>query len=121
MVNKLFIAIGFVSLALGIIGVFVPLLPTAPFLLLTAALFFRSSPKLYQKMIDNRWCGKSIMNYREGRGVSLFVKIFTLTVLWGSIISTLTLVQNHVLVNFFLLLIGGAVTVHVLMLKNIKA
>jgi uncharacterized protein len=119
-INKLFIAIGFVSLALGIIGVFVPLLPTTPFLLLTAALFFRSSPSLYNKLIKNRWCGKSIMNYREGRGVSLSVKIFTLTVLWVSIISTVVLVQNHVLVSAFLLLMAGAVTMHVLMLKSVS-
>lgn len=118
MINKLFIAIGFISLVLGIIGVFVPLLPTTPFLLLTAALFFRSSPRLYNRLIENRWCGKSILNYREGRGVSLSAKIFTLTVLWVSIISTVILVQNHVLVSAFLLLMAGAVSVHVLMLKS---
>jgi len=118
MINKLYIAVGFVSLALGIIGVFVPLLPTVPFLLLTAALFFRSSPKLYHKLISNRWCGKSIANYREGRGISVFVKIFTLAILWISVVSTVIFMQNHVWVDVFLLMMAGAVSVHVLMLKN---
>ncbi len=120
MVNQLFIVIGFISLALGIIGVFVPLLPTTPFLLLTATLFFRASPRLYQRLIQNRWCGKIIENYQKGKGVSNQIKIYALLMLWGSILSTIIFMENHLLVELFLLLIASAVSVHIIFLKCVK-
>lgn len=120
MVNKLFIIIGFISLTLGIIGVFVPLLPTTPFLLLTATLFFKASPRLYQRLIQNRWCGKIIENYQKGKGVPIQMKIYALLILWGSILSTVFFLENHLLVKLFLLLIASAVSVHIIFLKSIK-
>ena len=120
MVNQLFIVIGFISLALGIIGVFVPLLPTTPFVLLTAALFFRSSPRFYNWLIKNRWFGKHLENYQKRRGISVFVKIYAIIILWGSIISTVLFLQNHILVDVFLLFIAVAVSIHLLMLRSVR-
>jgi uncharacterized protein len=70
---------------LGAVGIFLPVLPTTPFLLLAAACYCRSSDKLYQWLMGNKWFGTYIKNYREGKGLSIKTKIIALTVLWVSI------------------------------------
>ena len=67
-------AVGTISVGLGILGVFVPLLPTTPFLLLAAFCFARSSPRFYQQLIGNRWLGDYVQNYRDKRGLPLRIK-----------------------------------------------
>lgn len=61
----LYILFGTLSLALGIIGIFLPLLPTTPFLLLTAALYVRSSPRLYNRLLHHKYLGSYIRNLRK--------------------------------------------------------
>lgn len=72
------IILGTVSLALGIIGIFLPLLPTTPFLLLTAALYFRGSPRLYQWLLNHKCLGPYIRNFRENKAIPLRAKIISL-------------------------------------------
>ena len=78
-VNKylrwLLISAGTVSVLLGILGIILPLLPTTPFLLLAAASYAKSSEKFYNWLINNRFFGNYIRNYREGKGIPLRVKI----------------------------------------------
>jgi uncharacterized membrane protein YbaN (DUF454 family) len=64
------IVLGSASVGLGFIGVFVPLLPTTPFLLLAAACYFKSSEKFYNWLINHRWFGPYLRNYREGKRFS---------------------------------------------------
>lgn len=61
---------GGLALAIGVVGVFVPLLPTTPFLLLAAACFFRSSDRLYSWLVNHKWLGSYIRNYREHRAMT---------------------------------------------------
>ena len=61
--------IGFLSLALGVAGIFLPVLPTTPFLLLSAALFFRSSPRAYQWLLNHKLLGPYIRDFRESRAI----------------------------------------------------
>jgi len=81
--------IGVLSLALGIIGIVLPLLPTTPFLLLSAACFAKSSDKFYQWLITHPWFGQYIENYRSGRGIPMKVKISTIALLWLSMGSSI--------------------------------
>ncbi len=120
MINKFFIIIGFISLALGIIGVFVPLLPTTPFLLLSATLFAKSSPKNYQKLIQKKWLGKYILNYRSGKGIPITAKIFSLLLLWSTIGITIFHYSNYLLATILLILISIGVTIHILWIKTMK-
>jgi len=73
---------GTVAVAVGILGVFVPLLPTTPFLLLAAFLYARSSPRLHGWLLGNRLFGCYLRRYLERRTMSLRHKGITLAVLW---------------------------------------
>ena len=77
----LLIAAGTVSILLGILGIILPLLPTTPFLLLAAASYARSSVKFYNWLINNRFFGSYIKNYREGKGIPLRVKVSAISFL----------------------------------------
>jgi len=79
--RKLLIIAGTISTAIGIIGIFVPILPTTPFLLLAAACYLRSSPRFYHWLVNNRFFGIYIRNYLQGRGMPLKIKIFTILLL----------------------------------------
>ena len=70
-VRALYMTGGTVSLALGIIGIFLPGLPTTPFVLLSAALYAKSSEKLYNWLLNNKFLGPRIKNYQRQKGVPL--------------------------------------------------
>jgi len=80
MKRYLFITLGVISLSLGILGRFVPLMPTTPFVLLTAYLFARSSPLLHQKLLDNRFTGAIIRNVNSG--LSLRARLISISIMW---------------------------------------
>ena len=68
------ISIGTFFVGVGIVGIFVPILPTTPFLLIAAALYARSSKKFYNWLINNKIFGRFIKNYRAGKGIPLKIK-----------------------------------------------
>jgi len=78
----LFIFLGTLSLAIGIIGIFVPGLPTTAFLLLTAALYMRSSERLYNMLLSNRILGPYIMEFRKNKGMTKRMKIHAIGTMW---------------------------------------
>lgn len=114
------IFLGSLFLGLGILGIFLPLLPTTPFLLLAAACFARSSKKLYEWLLNNRWFGSYIRNYREGKGIPLKVKIVSLALLWMAIVYSTVFVASGFLVRFILVLIAICVTIHILSFKALR-
>lgn len=79
------LVIGCVSLAVGVIGIFLPLVPTTGPLLLAAVCFDRSSPKFHSWLMNNRFLGSYIKNYREGRGLPMMQKVCTIGLLWTTI------------------------------------
>src|SRR6056297_725152 len=84
---------GVLFLFLGIIGVFIPILPTTPFLLLSAACFARSSKKFYHWLLTNKWFGSYIKNYHEGKGITLPVKIIVITLLWITVLISILFIS----------------------------
>ena len=117
--RQLLIAIGTICVALGVVGIFVPILPTTPFLLLAAACYIRSSQRFYHWLMNNRWFGTYIRNYIEGRGIPLKVKLFTIALLWAAIGMSIWLVANLV-VTIVLLVIAAAVTLHIILIRAKK-
>ncbi len=71
------ITVGFVSLALGGIGIFVPLLPTTPLVLVAAFAFANSSEKLHQWLLDHNVFGPLIDNWRRHRSISRTAKVMS--------------------------------------------
>ncbi len=118
--NLILITIGTLSLVLGVIGVFVPLLPTTPFLLLSAALYARSSTRFYNWLINNKWLGRYIRDYREGRGIPLAAKIVSITLLWITIGYAVFYLIDPVWLRVLFLLIALTVSIHLLFLPTRK-
>ncbi len=110
--------IGLLAVALGFIGAFLPLLPTTPFLLLAAACFVRSSPKLYRWLMTHKWFGPLLYNYRTYRAVPRSSKIGTLVLLWATIGYSVCFIAQALWLRVLLLVIAIGVSVHVLSLKT---
>ena len=115
--KKLFIIAGTFFLAVGIIGIFIPVLPTTPFLLLAAASYARGSEHLYKWLMDNRILGSYIKNYIEGRGMPLKIKLITILILWTGIGLTIAFGVQHWAIRAALILIAVGVTTHISLIK----
>ena len=92
MIKKVYLILGFLSLFLGILGSFLPILPTTPFVLLSAFLFSKSSNHWYQWLISIPKFGNSIQDWNEHGTINLKGKILcffsiSLVILWISIYS----------------------------------
>jgi uncharacterized membrane protein YbaN (DUF454 family) len=111
---------GSIFLALGILGIFLPLLPTTPFLLLAAACYFRSSERFYNWLINNKWLGNYIKDYREKKSIPIKIKVITLSILWLAIGYSVLFVVNIFLLKVILILIAVGVTIHILALRTLK-
>jgi uncharacterized protein len=114
----LLMTIGVVAVGLGTAGIFLPLLPTTPFLLLAAACFIRSSDRLYQWLIRNRWFGSYLRNYQEHRAIPLRAKVIALILLWTTMTYSVFGLINHWALQVLLLLIAAVVTAYLLRLKT---
>ncbi len=119
MKKSLLVAAGIVSLGLGILGIFLPLLPTTCFLLLSTYCFAKSSPRLHAWLLNHKWLGPRIRLYTEHRSVTKRTKIVALSTLWASIILSAFLIGN-LIVGAVLVLIAIAVSAHLLTLKTWK-
>jgi uncharacterized protein len=119
--KRLLIVFGFVTLSLGIIGVFLPILPTTPFLLLSAWAWMKSSNSFYTWLINNRFLGTYISNYKEKRGITRLHKTITLGMLWIGITYAAIFVSQRLWLTLLLFAIAVGVTIHLTLLKTLPA
>lgn len=100
----IYIVLGFITLSLGLLGIVTPGLPTTPFILLTGVLFAKGSPRLHQKLMDNRLTGKYIRRVNEGftwKGLAISIGF-----MWCMIIFTAFAVFDHGTMRFVMLALG---------------
>lgn len=111
-----FITIGIISIILGVIGIFVPGLPTTPFLLLSSWLFYKSSKRLHGALHRSKWLGKYIRRYESKQGVTLLSKLLSIGCMWIMInLSAFCAFENwHVRIVLFALGIVGTVSILVI-------
>lgn len=111
MKNTILLIIGLISLILGAIGVFFPVLPTTPFVLLAGGCFSASSPRLSAWLKKSKFFGSYIENYENNTGIPKKVKIKAICIVWTGIILSMILLQN-ILINGILLLIATCVSIY---------
>lgn len=116
----LFIVAGTICLALGALGIILPLLPTTPFLLLSAACYLRGSDRMYQWLLNNKWFGTYIRNYREGKGIPLRGKISALIFLWATISYTAIFVISVDTIRLVLFAIATIVSTYLIRLPTLE-
>ncbi|MBN1415694.1 MAG: YbaN family protein [Bacteroidales bacterium] len=109
--RAILITLGTLSLCLGMVGIFIPGLPTTPFLLLTAGLYVRSSERLYQQLIQNKYVGSAILEFQQKKGLTLKTKLFSIFLMWSMIfISAFVFIQSMT-IRIILLFIGATGTI----------
>jgi len=113
----LLISGGVVSLIFGGAGILLPVLPAAPFVLLSAGCFASGSPRMLQWLRKSRFFGSYIDNYRAGSGVPLNIKRKSIIFLWTGLIVSMVLVRTFWIVPL-LTVVGAGVTAHIAMLKT---
>ncbi len=83
--RALLILVGTTALAVGIIGLFVPGLPTTPFLLIASGCYVRSSERLYRWLTSRTWYAESVGTFVEKRALPLKAKVITLLLVWSTL------------------------------------
>jgi uncharacterized membrane protein YbaN (DUF454 family) len=116
----LFIGLGSLALALGTVGIIVPVLPTTPFLLIALFCYLRSSKRLYAWLMHHRLFGSYLYNYVTFRAVPRKTKIGALIFLWAGLIASILLV-DLLYVRLILGAVGIVVSIHLLLLKSISS
>lgn len=116
----LLIALGWVLVGLGVIGIFVPLMPTTIFFILAAACFAKSSDRFYNWLIYHPRFGKFIKDYREKRAMPLKSKIISVSMMIIVIVSSAIFFTKSIVVRILFFLIAFGVSWYILSLKTLK-
>ena len=114
LVRALFFGAGTVSLALGTIGIVLPILPTTPLLLLALACYCRSSKRMTKWVLNNKYFGSYIRRYKEGKGIPIKTKIAAIAILWITISYSAFFIVNIWIVQLILFVIAFAVSIHII-------
>ena len=108
-----YFVIGTLALVIGVIGAFLPVIPTTPLILLAAWCYIRSSKKFYEWLINNERFGKTIQDYHEGRGIAKNTKVKAIVMMWLTIsVSSYFFIPSVELIAF-LYMIAVTVTVYI--------
>jgi len=109
---------GFLLVGIGILGIFLPLLPTTIFLILASACFMKSSPRANEWLKNNKYLGPYVKNYQEKTGLTKTTKIINIIVLWISISVSAFYLTEEFYIRLLLVVIAVGVTIHLLMIKT---
>lgn len=111
---------GLIALGLGILGAFLPVLPTTPFLLLAAALFLRGNRKLYDWLLNHPKLGPYISNFLKHKSIPLRIKIISISTLWLTLLYCTIFVAEHWALRALFIAIAIGVTIHILSYKTLR-
>ncbi len=119
MKKYLLILTGSIALALGVAGIFLPILPTTPFLLLAASCYFNSSPRLYQWLLTRKHLGSYIRNFRENHAIPLRAKIVSVTLVWLTLLYCALLTTSHIALRILFIGLAIGISWHILSYKTL--
>lgn len=118
---KIFLSIiGLISLGLGLVGIFLPVLPTTPFLLLSAALFLRSNKSLYDWLLNHPRLGPYVSNFMVHKSIPLKIKILSVSMVWITLLYCAIFVAEFWLFRLLFILLATAITIHILSYKTLR-
>ncbi len=120
MKRGVYIIVGSMALALGALGLFLPVLPTTPFVILAAACYYRGSERLHAWILRSRWFGETISNYQSGRGITLGTKIKAIGLMWLTITASALFYVDSLLVRVMLFGVSTSVTIYLVRLPTFK-
>ncbi len=120
MYSLLLTSLGVLSVGAGILGIFLPLLPTTPFLLLAAWCFCRSSPRLHEWLLAHPWFGEYLKQYQQHRAIPPHAKVLGLLMLWFSMSYLIAYVIQALWLRLLLVAIAFTVSPYLLRLKTLK-
>lgn len=112
--------LGLISLGLGILGAFLPVLPTTPLLLLAAFLFLRSNRRLYDWLMNHPKMGPYITNFIKHKAIPLRVKVIAVSTLWLTLLYCAVFVAEHWALRTFFIVLAAGITWHILSYKTLK-
>lgn len=115
MLKKIYILSASLCVVLGVIGIFIPIMPTTPFLLLAIFLYMRSSIGGVKMILRNKYLSPYVYSYLSKKGMPARILIRTLSLLWLTLSVAAIWATENLYVRIFLLLVGVSVTVHLSM------
>lgn len=119
-IRILLLIAGILAALIGFAGIFIPLLPTTPFLLLASWCFVRSSDKLDRILKENKFLGPYIRNYREKKGITKRNKIYSLVFLWISLMASFYFSPDWWWLWAILIAVGIGVSYHIISFTTLK-
>jgi uncharacterized membrane protein YbaN (DUF454 family) len=120
MKNIVFKILGLLFVAIGFIGIFLPLLPTTIFLIIASYFFMKGSPELNEWMMKNKYLGPYVRNFREKKGMTAKSKIGAISMLWFTILISAIFFTDHLLVRLLLLSVAIGVTIYIANYKTLR-
>ena len=117
--KRFLFVLGWICFALGIIGLVLPIMPTTPFLILSAVLFAKSSDKFYKWLVTHKIFGRFIKDYLKYKAIPMEYKIGYILILWVSFsVSAYFININYIRVIIYIILIIA--TIKILSIKTKK-
>ncbi len=114
------VALGFLFVGLGIIGIFLPVMPSIPFFIIASICFSKSSEKFHNMLLNNKWVGPRIKDYYKNSGIKLSEKVFLIALQWLGILFTSIFFVHNLWGRILMFCIAVGASVYILSLKTIK-
>lgn len=104
-----YVVLGTLALAIGFIGIFLPVIPTTPLVLLAAACYMRGSERLHGWLLESKWFGETIRTYQSGQGLRKATKVKAIGLMW--IVITISAVFYVEILPVRVMMFGTAILV----------
>jgi len=120
MMRGVYIVVGTIALVIGAIGLFLPVIPTTPLLILAAACYYRGSDRLHNWILSSRWFGETIKNYQEGRGLTRDTKVRAISMMWAMILISAWFFVSNLFIRVAIICVAIGVTVYLARLPTLE-
>ena len=118
-IRSAYIIVGTIALVIGAIGLFLPVVPTTPLVILAAACYYRGSDRLHAWILSSRWFGETIKNYQAGRGLTRDTKLRAISMMWVMILVSAWFFVSSLFVRVAMICVSIGVTVYLVRLPTL--